>query len=85
MRNEKRNVSDPFGTALALKSEMSLTPLTVLQFADDPTLAIEEFFAQRPVEVSGTARNVWHSKSRRWQDGERGLRAANNTTWRAVA
>jgi hypothetical protein len=33
----------------------------------------------------GSVRNQWHMKSRRWRDGERGLRVANEVQWRKQA
>lgn len=50
--------------------------------ADGTSMSLADFMARPALTGDAVVRLV---KSRRWRDGERGLRAANNETWRRTA
>ncbi len=66
MRNEKRNVSDPFDS---------------VGYGSGDTISAGDGNDNSGEHI----RLTLFLKSRRWRDGELGLRAANDTAWRRVA
>ena len=93
MRNEKRNVSDPFGTGndtVAFGPGLNTANLTVGQHIDADGRWLDLAFAGGKcglgITINEYSRRLLVGREhRRWLYGEWYVRAANNATWRKSA